>query len=170
LNIRVLEPADAEAYQALRLAGLQECPSAFAASYAEESGLSIEVVAQRLRQSADGAVIGAFSEARLVGVVGIHRESFQKLAHKANLWGMYVAGPARRARTGRALVGEALSFASRRLGVRQVNLGVNASNTAALRLYQLLGFKQFGLEPGFMLLDGLLHDEIHMVCHLHGET
>jgi ribosomal protein S18 acetylase RimI-like enzyme len=115
-------------------------------------------------------VIGAFSGERLVGVVGIHREGLQKQAHKASLWGMYVAGPARGAGTGRALVGEALSFANSRLGVRQVNLGVNATNTAALRLYQLLGFEQFGFERGFMLLDGVLHDEIHMVCQLHGET
>lgn len=48
-------------------------------------------------------------------------------------------------------------------GVRQVNLGVNAANVEAIALYEALGFAPFGLERGFMLLDGELHDEILMV-------
>jgi ribosomal protein S18 acetylase RimI-like enzyme len=49
------------------------------------------------------------------------------------------------------------------IGVRQVLLGVNSANTAATRLYQSLGFQDFGLERGFLLIDGQLYDEIHMV-------
>lgn len=48
-------------------------------------------------------------------------------------------------------------------GVRQINLGVNAANFAALAFYESCGFKPFGLERGFMMLDGELHDEVHMV-------
>ena len=92
MNVRILERGDAEAYQSLRLAGLQECPSAFASSFAEESGLGLEVVAERLSPSADGVVLGAFADADLAGMVGVHREPLAKLAHKANVWGMYV-GP-----------------------------------------------------------------------------
>ena len=48
-------------------------------------------------------------------------------------------------------------------GVRQINLGVNAANAEAVALYEAAGFTAFGVERGFMLLDGRLHDEIHMV-------
>jgi RimJ/RimL family protein N-acetyltransferase len=42
-------------------------------------------------------------------------------------------------------------------------LGVNTENTAAIALYESLGFETFGVERGFMLVDGVLHDELHMV-------
>lgn len=50
--------------------------------------------------------------------------------------------------------------------VRQVNLGVNVSNAAAIALYADLGFRSFAVERGFMLVEGVLHDEMHMTCVL----
>jgi RimJ/RimL family protein N-acetyltransferase len=47
-------------------------------------------------------------------------------------------------------------------GLRQVNLGVNASNLASIALYKSLGFEPFAVEKGFLLVDGVLHDEISM--------
>ncbi len=64
---------------------------------------------------------------------------------------------------GRKLMISALSRATAMSGVRQVNLGVNAANAGAVSFYESIGFEAFGLERGFMLLNGELHDEIHMV-------
>ena len=47
MNARVLAPADAAAFQAIRLQGLVECPSAFASSAEEERDLPLAVVAER---------------------------------------------------------------------------------------------------------------------------
>ena len=112
----------------------------------------------------DGFILGAFDGRTLVGVVGMQRESQRKLAHKALLWGMYVVPDARGKGVGRLLVAGALRQAFAWPGVRQVNLAVNAANAPALALYQASGFTSFGLERGCMLVDGVLHDEIHMVC------
>ncbi len=60
----------------------------------------------------------------------------------------------------------ALSFAVTDLRVRQVNLGANARNEAAIALYERMGFTAFGREPCFMLVDGMPQDEIQMVCFL----
>lgn len=60
------------------------------------------------------------------------------------------------------LISEILSFAQRVPGIIQVNLTVNAANTAAVSLYVSLGFQQFGLEPRSLLVSDAFHDEIHM--------
>jgi ribosomal protein S18 acetylase RimI-like enzyme len=164
MEIRALLPQDAEQFRALRLRGLLECPTAFASSYAEEQGHTIEVVAERLSQKSDASVLGAFEGSALVGVVGVQREPMAKLAHKTFIWGLYVAPEARNACIGGALMARALQYASAQLGARQVNLGVNTANTAALALYRKLGFEEYGHERGFLLVDGVLYDEYHMVC------
>ncbi|MES2959744.1 MAG: GNAT family N-acetyltransferase [Pseudomonadota bacterium] len=163
MQVRILVPDDAAAFQALRLQGLLECPSAFASSHEEEVATPIATVAQRLAAQPDRATFGAFDGEALVGVLGLQREAMRKLAHKATLWGMYVAPRARRDGVGARLVGAALAHASRPMGVRQVTLGVNAANPAALALYRRLGFEAFGLEPGFLQVEGELHDEVHML-------
>ncbi|MBL8523483.1 MAG: GNAT family N-acetyltransferase [Betaproteobacteria bacterium] len=161
--VRSLSSDNAAEYQALRLRGLLEWPSAFASSHEEEVDTPITAIAARLQPKDDGAIFGAFMDDRLVGIVGLQRETMQKLAHKAYIWGMYVAPEARKLGVGKALLQHALDHARDAMQVRQVNLGVNASNDAAIALYKSLGFEPFGIERGFMLLDGELHDEIHMV-------
>jgi RimJ/RimL family protein N-acetyltransferase len=148
----------------LLLAALREIPSAFASTYAEEADTSITMVAERLAASADGPVLGAFVDSELVGILGLRREHMEKLAHKAFIWGVYVAPSMRGRGVGGQLLKRALARASTMQGLLQINLGVNAANAAAIALYQAAGFTPFGLERGFMLIDGELHDEIHMVC------
>lgn len=166
MRIRELGVGDACAFQALRLAALRDCPSAFVSSYEEESETPIAVVAERLATGSDRCVLGAWVESDLIGMLGLAREQMQKLAHKAFVWGMYVVPSARRCGVGRQLIGRGLSRAASMPGVRQVNLGVNAANFEAIALYEAVGFTSFGVERGFMLLDGELHDEIHMVRNI----
>jgi ribosomal protein S18 acetylase RimI-like enzyme len=161
--IRELAPDHAAAFQELRLHGLRESPSAFAGSYEDECDIPIATIAERLTARPDRCVLGAFDEHRLIGLLGLKQEGARKLAHKAFLWGMFVNPAVRRSGTGRKLVAEALARAAAMPGVRQVNLGVNASNVAAIGLYAAMGFVAYGLERGFLLLDGQLHDEILMV-------
>jgi ribosomal protein S18 acetylase RimI-like enzyme len=164
--VRELDPPDARAFQSLRLQGLRECPTAFASSYEEECDLALSVVADRLGPQDGRATFGAFRGAELVGLVGIVREEHRKLAHKAFIWGMYVAPASRRHGVARRLVAKALSVAQSGLRVRQVSLGVNAGNAAALALYESMGFMAYGREPCFMLVDGVPQDEVQMVCVL----
>jgi len=159
--IRELAPDDAAAFQELRLRGLQESPSAFAGSYEDECDTPLATIAERMAARPDRCVLGAFDETGLIGLLGLRREGARKLAHKAFIWGMYVTPARRRSGAARKLVAEALARAAA-MGVRQVNLGVNASNVAAIGLYESMGFRSYGLERGFMLLDGRLHDEILM--------
>jgi RimJ/RimL family protein N-acetyltransferase len=161
--IRNLTPQDAARYQSLRLQGLTECPTAFASSVEEEIHTPIETLAARMAPQADRVRIGAFIDDELVGMAGLKREDMKKLAHKAYIWGVYVAPAHRQKGIAAKLLAHTLSYAQEQLGVEQVNLGVNAANKAAIPLYEGLGFTSFGLERNFMRVEGVPQDEIHMV-------
>ena len=91
MDIRTLQMADAAFFQALRLDALRECPSSFSSSYEEECHLPLSRVGERLVPTPEHAVFGAFEDCALVGTVGLRRERPGKLAHKAVIWGVYVA-------------------------------------------------------------------------------
>lgn len=162
LVIRRLGVADAGAFHALRLAGLQSMPSAFGSSYQEEKDFPHYILESRLAPAHDRGVFGAFAGSELVGLVTLGREGKEKLAHKAMIWGMYVAPSQRGQGVGGALLDAAVALARSVPDIRQVNLSVNASNQPAQRLYASRGFMPWGHEKGSLRVDGVLHDEIHM--------
>lgn len=166
INTRALTPQDALAFQQLRLRGLQECPIAFSSSYEEEVSTPLSDIERRLQPKPDAAIIGAFDSGALVAMAGLKREGQIKLAHKAYIWGVYVAPEARALGVGAQLLIRALRYATGVLRVRQVNLGVNTQNAAAIALYKKLGFVEYGLERDFLIVNGEAHDEYQMVCRL----
>jgi ribosomal protein S18 acetylase RimI-like enzyme len=169
--IRRLGPDDAAAFQALRLQGLLECPTAFASSHEEEAGEPVSAVAARLGGEGVFGVYGAFAPSgALLGVAGLGREPMVKMAHKATLWGMYVAPEARRQGVAGALVAHLLAQAAGEPRLRQVMLGVHARNEPALALYRSLGFVAWGTEPAAGWVDGEAQDETWMVCPLPGRS
>lgn len=163
IELRTIDSNGAAAFKALRLAALRECPTAFSSSYEEECDIPLAEAAQRLVPDRDRAIFGAFDGDDLVAIVGLQREGRRKLAHKAILWGVYVAPSFRGRGIGRRLLERALAHARSMPDLLQVTLGVNTANTAAIALYESVGFEQFGLERGFLRVDGVLHDELHMV-------
>lgn len=166
MNLRTLHSGDAAAFKALRLAALRECPTAFSSSYDEECDIPLAEAAQRLAPNQDRAIFGAFDGVDLVATVGLQREGRRKLAHKAVVWGVYVAPSFRGRGIGRLLLESALAHARSMPDLLQVTLGVNTTNAAAIALYESVGFEQFGLERGFLRVDGVLHDEVHMTLTL----
>ncbi|HET6472746.1 MAG TPA: GNAT family N-acetyltransferase [Pseudomonadales bacterium] len=160
-TIRMLGPADAAAYQALRLRGLRESPTAFSSSYEEEAERSVAEVVARVTPAADGSkcVFGAFVDGALGGVAGFMRPMRPKLLHTSELVGMYVAPEQRRLHFGRALVEAVVAHARAQSGVEQIKLGVNAANEPAKGLYRACGFGRYGVEPNAIRVDGVYYDE-----------
>ena len=107
MKIRRLTPADACAFQQLRLAALQEAPSAFGSSYEEEKLFPASIIEGRLAVKPDRGSFGAFENDALTGLVGLGRADMTRLAHKALIWGMYVIPELRGKGIARALLVEA---------------------------------------------------------------
>ena len=166
MRIRRLLPPDASAFQDLRLRGLLESPTAFGSSYEEEVDRSIPAIAASLDEGSGRNMFGAFIDNKLVGVVGVGRESALKEMHRGFIRSMYVAPESRRQGICRALMGEALHFAKAMPGLRQVTLAVTAGNSAAIAIYERFGFKVCGRSPEALHVQGTYYDEIQMVCHL----
>src|SRR5262249_1836695 len=71
MDIRRLLPADAAAFQSLRLQGLREAPTAFGSSHEEEQGTPVASVAERIATNTRGFIPGAFERGTPGGVGGL---------------------------------------------------------------------------------------------------
>ena len=166
MKIQQLTAADAASYQELRLFALRESPTAFGSSYGEEVDRPLDVVAGRLADP-NNHVFGTLDDGeRLTGIATLRREQYVKLAHRANLFGMYVLPAHRQQGVGRALL-ETVIARARAIGVRQLNLSVTNSNHAAVALYEACGFERFGLERDAFKIDDVYYNAAHMVLWLH---
>jgi ribosomal protein S18 acetylase RimI-like enzyme len=162
MNIRRLHSGDAGAFQALRLAGLLDTPSAFGSSHEEEKDMPLAVVERRFDDLPGQGIFGAFDGQTLVGVVGVSRDARLKMAHKGHVWGMYVAPAARGHGVARLLMLAALGFASDTAGMAKVTLNVDAANVAAIALYESLGFVVYARESDAMRIGDERRDDLQM--------
>ncbi len=151
---------DAEAYAALRREALLDAPLSFASSPDEDRSSSPEAVVEMLRNP-ESLIFGAF-DPDLVGSVGVYRDPHLKAAHKAHVWGMYVA-PAHCGRgVGVALLQAALDHACSLPGVSWAHLGVSSTAPAARHIYEAAGFEVWGAEPEALRHGGESIVEYHM--------
>lgn len=159
-SIRRLSVADAEAFRAIRLEGLERHPSAFGASLKEESSHPLAFFADRLEAN---HVLGAESPTGLSGVAGFRLHDSEKTRHRGTLWGMYVRHEARGTGVAPRLVDGILTHARTR--VEQVALSVEAENAAAIALYKSAGFVVFARDERSLKIDGAYYDELLMQIH-----
>jgi len=155
--IRLLTPADAALYRAIRLEALASHPEAFGSTLEREQEKPLAWFEERLAIS---DVFGAFIAGELVGTAGFRREDGAKTAHKGVLWGMYVRPQARKSGTGRLLVDAVTAHAAK--CVEQLHLVVVSDNEAALRLYTTAGFVEYGLGVKALKWGGRYYDETLM--------
>lgn len=156
--VRMLGPADATLYRALRLRALREHPDAFTSSYEQDRDQPLEAASQRL---ASHPFWGAYRHAELYGFVGLERELRPKNRHKATVMGMYVAPEAGGQGVARALLAALVAHA-RANGLASLVLTVTEGNERAQRLYAQAGFRSFGIEPDAIRVAGRSFAKNHM--------
>lgn len=160
LTLRELTPADAAAYRTLRLAGLRAFPFAFRTDYEEALAQPLAWAERRLATPGD-IFFGAFDGEALVGAVCLRTQDGCKIRHAAELKALVVDPGRQRQGIGRALVAHLLAHARAQGHIRQLTLTVSDGNMAAQRLYDIHGFRPFGLEPDAFVLDGQYYAKQH---------
>ncbi len=167
MQIRTITPDDAEDYRAIRLQALKDNPEAFGGSYEESVERTVADMRTRLEtHTADNFILVAVIDEKMVGTVGLVRQSFLKMRHKAIIWGMYVAPETRGSGIGRALMNDVIIRARQLPDLEQLSLTVVTDNTAARQLYLSFGFEIYGLERHALKLGERYLDEEYMVLFL----
>jgi RimJ/RimL family protein N-acetyltransferase len=164
-HIRALGAGDAAAFQALRVRAAAGEPAAVWPTAHEEQSLALDEVRVRISGTEGVIVFGVFRDGDLAAIAGLRRERLAKVAHKATVWGVFVAPEHRRAGLARDLIGTVIAHA-RETGVMQLHLAVNTENSAARKLYLSFGFAPFGVEPRALRVGDRFYDEELMALPL----
>jgi ribosomal protein S18 acetylase RimI-like enzyme len=155
-TIRRLRSDDAASFKAIRLEALKANPELLRSTFELEDKLDVAWFAGRLE---DAHVMGAFRDGELVGTAGFSIQQGEPNAHKGRLFGMYVRSNLRN--FGRLLLNAVLDVARER--VELIQLSVVSENRPALRLYESVGFLEFGKETKASKYGDKYYDETLMV-------
>lgn len=164
-EIRIIEEADAADFWNLRLRGLKEDPEAFGASYNDSVNMPLEDIRKRLAKTEDNFVLGAFNP-KPCGMLGFFRRQGERARHKGFIWGVYVAPEARGTGLARRLMNECVERAKTMDGLEELILTVSVTQDAAMKLYESMGFKEYGHEVKALKQGDIYIDEKMMMLRL----
>jgi ribosomal protein S18 acetylase RimI-like enzyme len=158
-----LQPHESAVYREVRLACLKNMPEYFGSTYEEEI-LNPKFFFETYIESAspDHVMFGAFDRERLIGITGFNRMARKRASHRGEIVQVYVASSYRGQHVGERLLRQALEYAFDLNGIEQVQLSVIASNKTAIRLYEKLGFKSFGVQPHYFKAGDIYMDQQFM--------
>jgi ribosomal protein S18 acetylase RimI-like enzyme len=169
LQIHPLTNDHIPVFAALRLDALRHHPEAFIPTYEEEIAVDPAAIASRFRNDwiSDGNfILGAFSDGRLVGAVGVRRWARRKQRHRATVWLLFTDHSVRGQGIGRALLGAAIEQCRHHPEIELLQLSVSAESDTARRLYVNAGFQHYGMEPRAIKLTDRYVDVELMVLDL----
>lgn len=150
VRIARIAPAELSAYKRLRDEGLRLHPDAFDADIESEQARPPESYLGRLGLSetlGGSFLLGASIDKELVGMIGLERQSLQKLRHSAELNSMMVSPKHTGKGVGLLLVNALIAEARKAIGLEQITLRVSTSSESAIRLYERAGFQACGVLP-----------------------
>lgn len=165
IMLRLLTPADAPLYAALRREMLIEAPWAFAAVPDDDRGGDLAGVAASLA-SPGYAIAGVRDSQRLVSTAVLIRGKNPKRAHLSGVVSVYTHPSARRRGLARQMLTLLIATARNWTGVAGLLLSVSEKSPAAQALYKSLGFIPWGREPDAIRVGGASLAEIHMRLRL----
>lgn len=155
---RRLRAADCDDYRRERLACLASDPDSFGSTIAEQPAGKLRFEQYIETDDDDHFAFGAFADAQLVGIVAFNHETRAKTKHRGEINQMCVDAAYRGQGIGELLLRHIIDAAFTLEGVEQIELGVVSHNTSAIRLYEKLGFRCFGVQPRYFKTVAGYHD------------
>ena len=143
ISLELITPRNAMDFKDIRLRALQDSPTAFSSTYAEESKLTDADWVKRAAQWSGAKSVGylAINGSTAVGIAAGILDQNEPL--RAELVSMWVAPTQRRLGIGRMLVDAVLTWARGR-NVLNLCLMVTSNNDHARQFYQSVGFTRIG--------------------------
>jgi ribosomal protein S18 acetylase RimI-like enzyme len=169
VEIRELTPKDAEALMTLRLTCIAQDPSSFSVLLSEERQVTraqVFSMLQRFSRCRCSMLWGAFWQGQLIGMIGLERLYGQVRQHRGIVACLCVQSDCRRSGVGLALVQVLIKYAKTISHLRYLVLEVGAQSTAAIKLYQSVGFTFNGTEPEALCYQGEYIDLYRMSLKL----
>jgi ribosomal protein S18 acetylase RimI-like enzyme len=142
-TITRIDTSNALEFKAIRLAALQDSPTAFGSTYAKESLSSDDDWIKRACNLDGAKSVGflAMESGKACGIVAAFLDDQNpQTAHVVSMW---IAPTHRRLGTGRSLI-EAVDVWARDRRVKSLRLTVTSVNDAAIKFYKRIGFSMTG--------------------------
>ncbi len=153
IEVRRLTPTDTEAYVTTRQRMLREEPWSFGSSPSDDLDREWQRARDMLGDE-DWACIAAMSGDAIVATARLFRTTRPKQAHAASIVSVWT-DPAYRGRgLGRRVLLAAIDTARGWPGIDLIELSVSERSEPALKLYESLGFKRWGVQPDAMRVGG----------------
>ncbi|MEP7166498.1 MAG: N-acetyltransferase [Candidatus Woesebacteria bacterium] len=166
--IRKLTKADVRKYKQLRLLALTTDPDAYFATYAEEERRDEWSIATEI--AAHAFPFGYFgwfdTDQHLRAYIQIAPAYFAKTNHTADVYNLYVHPEFRRQGIAKELLLQVLSHLRERKSVEILYLSVMQSNSAALHMYERLGFTTVGIKKAAVKLGSQYENEVLLQLEL----
>lgn len=151
INYRKLKPSESLIYRALRLECLKNHPESFGSSYETQATLPQLAYEKFIKESnPQQFVVGAFDQEQLIGICAFAQEFKTKRTHEGTIIQVYVKSGYRGRQVGRHMLAYIIGKAFALPKIEQLNISVSTQNKNALKLYQQLGFEEFGVHKNYL--------------------
>jgi RimJ/RimL family protein N-acetyltransferase len=160
IQYRELIASESKIYREIRLECLQIAKDNFGATY-EESVNNPELFFETAIKNSDenNKIFGAFDGEELIAICGYRRETGLKTRHKALLVQVYTKPEYRGKNISYALMKYMIDKLFDDETMQQITLGVVSDNNAAIKVYERLGFKEYGLHKNYFKDGEIYRDE-----------
>lgn len=166
ISIRLLNYQDAQIYKDLRLKALANNPESFLATFEAENNKPISAFSAELRYAVGEPIFGyygVFAENELVGYAYLEKSYMDKQKHIAFFYNLYIDSAYRGQGLASKLFNYLLEKIKQQTQIERIFLSCNKKNIPAFKLYQKLGFIQYGIKEKSIKWQNQYDDEIEMV-------
>ena len=160
-EIEVLTPDQWQEYRGIRLKALKTDPVAFGESYEREEKKSEQEIREKLEDPNRKAYIIKIGD-KVCALAVASLVLPGHVNHQANIHAVFTDPDFRRLGLGSKLLGKILNDLHSNPITSRVSLSVGVEQEAARKMYEKLGFKEFGIGHKEMKINGKYYDQVQM--------
>ena len=145
-DYRLLTSKDINLYRQIRLECLQKYPEYFGTIYEDEvKAKSLKFDKALQTQDSNDFLYGAFQGNNLISICGFTREVRIKISHLGEISHMYIKEEISGQGIGTQLLKYTIDKAFKDFSLEQIMLSVVNTNEKAIKIYERIGFIQYGI-------------------------